>query len=68
VITQRELEAFNQQLAEAEVLADDLSNAGMHGAAGKVVALRQSLRACITKTINVTTVLKETDDVLSAVH
>lgn len=66
MITQRDLEQFTQQASEAESLADDLSTAGQHVAAGKVVALRQSLRAAITKAVDATSLLKETDDVLTA--
>lgn len=66
MITKRDLEQFTEQVNGAEKLADDLSNSGQHAAAGQVVALRQAFRACITKAIGATTLLKETDDVLTA--
>lgn len=66
MITQREMEDLSKQVAAAEALADRLSQSGQHEVAGEVMALRQSLRAIVTKDIATTSILQETDEVLTA--
>jgi hypothetical protein len=66
MLTQEEFRVFAEQVASAELLADRLSNANRPGDASQVMALRQSLRACVTRAVDAGSALYEADQVLSA--
>lgn len=67
MITKEEFAAFSNHVENAVKLADRLSESNRPDEAAAVMALRQSLRACMTRAVQANTVIVETDAVLDGV-